>query len=401
LNSCSDRRVPRRATNTQQQYVAIYLPVAPYAPVQDMSLRKVFVFIPKTANWLAASCVQLQLEIFMTTSNEEGVDLGNVGGRFSMPMDQRNAYLKDELVMRVGIPHKGGHLAFHAFQESYSAMVSASAFWHQASQTFKIPEATNLSELDLALDSAGYTAMSMWKQKGTQKGMAGVFPWGYAQYTELAALLSVNWWAQPDMCCEPQLASNQDEIDYRIDATATLLEGTLRVVYAWQNELAKDGQVSEQTIKNMIKPPVPVVQGWSASDYMRSIELLMAVWERWQPWLAAPTLIGVGSVCRRSLKHPTNGLHAILAALEGNIPSGSRLHMFGVKGACLSDLKMLDWIASADSMAYDMGARMKALKSGHSNSMVHRSSEMTQWMKAAGDRIRPAAGDQFRLGLFA
>ncbi len=75
--------------------------------------------------------------------------------------------------------------------------------------------------------------------------------------------------------------------------------------------------------------------------------------------------------------------------------------MFGVKGSCLSDLKMLNWVASADSMAYDMGARMKALKSGHSNSMRHRSREMTQWMQAAGQRIKPSAGDQFRLALFA
>ncbi|MBK6616537.1 MAG: hypothetical protein IPG27_21435 [Ottowia sp.] len=312
-----------------------------------------------------------------------------------MPIGQMNAHLEDELVMRVGIPHKGGHLTFHAFQESFPAMVSASAFWHQQSNSFKIPEATNLSELDLALDSAGYTAMKLWQIKGKQNGMAGVFPWSYSQYIELAALLSPNWYSQPDLCCEHELASNQAEIDYRINATATLLEGSLRVIYAWQNELAKE--VSANTVANMIKPMVPVIQGWSASDYCRSLDLLMQVWERWQPWLAAPTLIGVGSVCRRSLTHRTHGLHAILAALEGRIPSGSRLHMFGVKGSCLKDLKMLDWVASADSMAYDMGARMKALKAGHSNSMEHRSTEMTEWMQAAGRRIAPAAGDQFRL----
>jgi hypothetical protein len=31
-----------------------------------------------------------------------------------MPTGQHNANLADSLVMRVGIPHKGGSLAFHA-----------------------------------------------------------------------------------------------------------------------------------------------------------------------------------------------------------------------------------------------------------------------------------------------
>lgn len=316
-----------------------------------------------------------------------------------MPVHQKNAHLGEELVMRVGIPHKGGRLSFHAFNESYPVMVSASAFWNPNAGVFSVPEATNLTELDMALDSAGFTAMLNWKAKGRQAGMAGVFPWTYAQYCELASTLSPAWWSQPDMCCEPEICTDQAMIDYRIDATATLLEGTLRLVYAWQNELARD--CSPSTVASMIKPPVPVLQGWSASDYLRSLDLLMNVWERWQPWLALPSLIGLGSVCRRTLKHPTHGLLAILAALEGNLPHSSKLHMFGVKGSVLSNLKMLDWVGSVDSMAYDYGARVKAHKAGHSNTMAHRSKEMTDWMSAAARRIQPAAGDQFRLELFA
>lgn len=103
--------------------------------------------------------------------------------------------------------------------------------------------------------------------------MAGVFPWSYTQYVELAGLLGFNWWSQPDLCCENEIASSQAEIDYRINATATLLEGTLRVVYDWQNELAKT--CSAQTVASMIHPPVPVIQGWSAGDYQRSLDLLI------------------------------------------------------------------------------------------------------------------------------
>lgn len=320
-------------------------------------------------------------------------------GLFGMPVGQLNANLADDMTMRIGLPHKGGSLAFHAFNEGYPVMVSASAFWNTATSSFQIPEASNLHELDLALDSAGFTAMKRWKAKGAQPGMAKVFPWRCEQYVELAALMGVSWWSQPDLCCEPEIATSQAEIDYRIDATATLLEGTLRVVYEWQNELAKT--CSATTVANMIKPPVPVLQGWSSGDYQRSLDLLMQVWERWKPWLAAPALIGVGSMCRRTLKHPTHGLHAILASLEGQLPADSRLHLFGVKGACLSELKMQDFVASADSMAYDFGARVKAHRSGHSNTIEHRSAEMTRWMLAAAQRIKPPFGDQYRLGLFA
>ena len=334
------------------------------------------------------------VEIYPSTLQDDAFE-----SHLGMPINQHNAHLQDETVMRVGIPHKGGHLTMHAFNEGYPVMVSASAFWHAPSNSFKIPEATNLMELDLALDSAGFTAVKLWQSKGKQRGMAGIYPWDYSDYIELASSMGVNWWSQPDLCCEPEVAGNQAEIDYRINATATLLEGTLRTVWAWQNELAKT--VSARTVANMIKPPVPVIQGRSASDYLRSLDLLMRVWERWMPWLALPSLIGVGSVCRRSLNDPTQGLYAILAALEGRLPTGSRLHMFGVKGSCLSKLKMMPWVASADSMAFDVGARMKALKSGHSNSMAHRSVEMTEWMQVNGRRLKPAAGDQLRLGFQA
>lgn len=46
-----------------------------------------------------------------------------------MPNLQTNANVSGEFVMRVGIPHTSGKLAFHAFKEGYAAMVSAGAFW--------------------------------------------------------------------------------------------------------------------------------------------------------------------------------------------------------------------------------------------------------------------------------
>ena len=61
-----------------------------------------------------------------------------------MPVLQTNAHLGDSLVVRAGIPHRGGKLALHAFNEGYAAMVSANAFWNPVRQAFHIPEATDL-----------------------------------------------------------------------------------------------------------------------------------------------------------------------------------------------------------------------------------------------------------------
>ncbi|MCK4118356.1 DUF7221 family queuine tRNA-ribosyltransferase-like protein [Ralstonia nicotianae] len=312
-----------------------------------------------------------------------------------IPIRQQNAVLPPGLTMRVGIPHTGGKLAFHAFKQGYPVMVSANAFWRPQSCAFSFPRATDLTELDFALDSAGFTAMKLWKGRGHQAGMAGVFPWTYAQYIELATLSGASWWSQPDLCVEPEIAADQVDIDYRINATATLLEGVLRILYEWQNELVRT--CTRTVVEELLKPPVPVIQGWANSDYRRSLDLLQAVWSRWQPWLAPPALIGVGSVCRRSLTHPSHGLYAVLASLEANIPPGSRLHLFGVKGGCIGTLQMLDWIASTDSMAYDFGARVRARQRGIPNTVHHRCGEMQRWMASALDKAKARAGDQFRL----
>lgn len=312
-----------------------------------------------------------------------------------LPVRQSNANVDDELLIRVGIPHRGGTLAFHAFNEDYAAMVSAAAFWNSKTGRFSIPDATDLSEINFALDSAGFTAMMQFQSKGRQAGIAGVYPWTMEQYVELASLSGASWVAQPDMCCEPAIAPNQEAIDYRINATASLLEGMLRVVYTWQSELAKT--LNTRSVQNLVRIPVPVAQGWSVDDYRRSIDLMMQVWERWMPWIAPPALIGLGSVCRRHLTDPKHGLFAILEGIEGHVPPGARLHLFGVKGQALERVKMYDWVASVDSMAFDFAARIEARKSGQSNTIAHRANQMDRWMTSATRRATPGGGDQYRL----
>ncbi|MBB5510622.1 deazapurine DNA modification protein DpdA family protein [Paraburkholderia atlantica] len=313
-----------------------------------------------------------------------------------MPVRQRNAHVDEGLLVRVGIPHSGGRLAYHAFNEGYAGMVSASAFWNPKTGRFRIPEATDLTEMDFALDSAGFTAMRLFQLKGRQRGIAGVYPWTMEQFVELAAFSGATWVSQPDLCCEPEIAPDQAAIDYRINATATLLEGMLRVVYAWQDELSKT--MSAREVQNAVRIPVPVAQGWSVDDFRRSIDLMMQVWERWMPWIAPPVLIGLGSVCRRHLTDPRHGLFAILEGLEGHLPAGVGVHLFGVKGLALARVKMYPWVASVDSMAGDFAARVKARQAGISNTIAHRAAEMNRWMAAASRRAAPATGDQFRLG---
>lgn len=288
------------------------------------------------------------------------------------------------MLIRVGIPHRGGRLAFHAFDHSYPAMVSASAFWSPSTGQFSQPEASDIHELDFALDSAGYTAMKLWQTKGRQAGIGGVFPWTYEQYIELALTVGAAWWSQPDLCCEPEIARDRQEVDYRIRATATFLEGSLRVVDSWSQQFGA-----------ALARPVPIIQGWTAEDYSRSLDLMLQVWARWGD--APPPLIGLGSVCRRHLNHPGHGLLAIITALEPQLPKGSRLHLFGVKGNALSALKMFPSIASVDSMAYDFRARVQARIDAVPNSMAHRAQQMSRWMVAAESRVAPASHDQFRL----
>lgn len=214
---------------------------------------------------------------------------------------------------------------------------------------------------------------------------------------ELAFSCGAAWWSQPDLCCEPEIATSPDEVDFWVRATATFLEASFQQLYAWQSELAK--RLPARVAANMAWPCVPVIQGWRADDYLRSQDLLMQVWERWQPWVAPTALIGIGSVCRRSLHHPEHGLYAILRALDGRLPAGAKAHLFGVKGAGLSRFKGIAWVASADSMAYDFTEHVNAHRRGESNTIEARARAMTRWMDNAGRQMRPGGGVQRLLEL--
>lgn len=146
--------------------------------------------------------------------------------------------------MRDGIPQKSGKLAFNAFNQGTSAMVSANAFWSTSTGQFKVPMASDIQDIRFALDSAGFVAHQLFKVKGKQPGIAGIYPWSYEQYVALAADLSPDWWSAPDLACEAELAGNQAEINYRIDATATLHEGRRRLAQLMSSQTHLSHQCS-------------------------------------------------------------------------------------------------------------------------------------------------------------
>lgn len=301
---------------------------------------------------------------------------------------QINAHLGDQPIMRVGIPHRGGTLVHWATNQCYPSMISASAFWNPKAGQFVIPEHPATMDLDFALDSAGFTAILRWQNRGTQPGMAGIFPWSLAQYVELASCLRPAWWSQPDLCCEAAIAADHEAVQWRIRATATLLEGCLRQVYAWQEAFARGS--SARAAANTFSPPVPVIQGRTTDDYLRSLDLTRAVWRRWEPWLAPPALIGIGSVCRRATHDPIEGVLAVVRAIEPHLDKGTRLHLFGVKGDAMSHLKGFACVGSFDSMAWDLGARRAALTEGRSNSMAARTQAMSTWIERADTQLMAA-----------
>ena len=93
-------------------------------------------------------------------------------------------------------------------------------------------------------------------------------------------------------------------------------------------------------------PIIPVVQGWTAGDYLACVDLYTAAGVD----LTRAPLVGVGSVCRRQ---GTDQVGEILTALHR--AGVTRLHGFGFKVLGLARYGHL--LVSADSMAWSAQAR--------------------------------------------
>lgn len=288
-----------------------------------------------------------------------------------------NAWLDDGLTLRVGVPHFNGALPAHCAEQDMPIMVSAGAYWRAKRGEFAEPgmygwttDATNV-----ALDSAGFVAMRLWAEKGPQAGMEKTYPWTLAQYLQLVTDVQPRWWSAPDACCEPAVAGDDAAVRARMAMTRRLLEQTLVGTAA----------LHAQYPGLPLRPPVPVLQGWTLDHYARSLEETLMSWEvftRGTRFERQPTLVGIGSVCRRDLRHPEHGLWSVLDWVAKRLPSGIKLHLYGVKGQAMAELRHFPMVASVDSMAWDFGARISARKAGVSNTLERRVAHLDRWRDA-------------------
>lgn len=104
-------------------------------------------------------------------------------------------------------------------------------------------------------------------------------------------------------------------------------------------------------------PFIPVLQGTSADDYARCVEL----YEDSGVHLADYPLVGVGSVCRRTKASDIDVILNRLHDIDPEMP----LHGFGLKGQALRRCAPL--LASADSQAWAMRARYGDPLPGHTH----------------------------------
>lgn len=222
-------------------------------------------------------------------------------------------------------------------------MVSANAFRVCGGDTFRPPSTKLFSGASVALDSAGFVAMCRY----------GGFPWKVADYVRLAASYPWDWYSQMDLCCEPAISTDRSEVRRRQDETVRLL-----------------GECRREAESLGIGPPMPVLQGWRPTDYLRCVEAMGDL----------PALVGVGSVCRRHLSGPS-GLLAVVNRLDRELPKGVYLHLFGVKGSAIAKLAGHERIHSVDSMAWDFRARFLALESDRAKDIPLRIESMRSWYR--------------------
>jgi hypothetical protein len=173
---------------------------------------------------------------------------------------------------------------------------------------------------DWALDSGGFTELVL---HGAWRTSISEYVEAVARYSEQIGRLE--WAAPMDWMCEPSMLATTG---------LSVREHQERTV---ANYLDLRGQ----------GPFIPVLQGWTVSEYERCIELYRSAGVD----LGFESLVGVGSVCRRQR---TVEIAQIMRALND---AGIRTHGFGVKKEGVSRYGRL--LSSADSMAWSYAARRR------------------------------------------
>jgi hypothetical protein len=185
-----------------------------------------------------------------------------------------------------------------------------------------------------AVDSGGFTELQQYGQWTTTPAQ---YVARLRRYREQAGRMV--WAAPQDWMCEPAV------IDGGRVGPVTFAGTHLSV-----------GEHQARTVANYLTlrdlaadlPVIPVVQGWTTSDYLRCVQAYDAAGID----LTREPLVGVGSVCRRQ---DTAGAGDILNALHS--VGVTRLHGFGFK--TLGLLAHGHLLSSADSLAWSYAARRR------------------------------------------
>lgn len=265
--------------------------------------------------------------------------------------------------VRVGIPLTGGSLVTAARSMGYAVLFSANAFArtypdsHERAGSFRgfrAPDSAQFEGLDAALDSAGFVAAARY----------GDYRWTVEDYFDLVQSHPWSWYSSMDYCCEPEIARDRPLRLLRMAGTARML-----------------GTCNREAGERGLPLPMPILQGWTADEYVTCAG--------WLPLREWPSLMGVGSVCRRPV-HGPDGVLAILEALDAVLPEQVRLHLFGVKSDALDLLRRHPRVASVDSMAWDFQARAErrmgrdmAFRIGHMHAWVERQQRHAQLPRGA------------------
>jgi hypothetical protein len=260
-----------------------------------------------------------------------------------------------------------------------TALFSASAFAARWTRDMKdadrphpglrAPPAGRLEGLRYALDSAGFTAASLW----------GDHVFRPEQYADLVLDLHNAgtppvWAAAMDLCVEPEVATDREEVLARIMRTAHLYDACTEAFRG----------------RGLPCDPMPVIQGWDRADYEHALDSLDIDWDR-IPRVGEMPVVGIGSVCRRPLwtSGGATGLLEIIERLDRILPAGVVCHGFGVKSDALSFLAGHPRMASTDSMAWNTRVRREH-PTGRTNE-IHVAG-MRAWFEAQQEAIASPRG---------
>lgn len=179
------------------------------------------------------------------------------------------------------------------------------------------------------LDSGGFSELSL---RGAWTVTAEQYVSDVRRFA--AEIGNLVWAAIQDYMCEPWIV---------LKTGLSIAEHQRRTVASYLDLLARAPEL----------PWLPVLQGWTVSDYLRHVDDYTNVGVD----LSSVPVVGVGSICRRQR---TSQVQTLLTELAGN---GLRLHGFGVKLHGLARCSRL--LHSADSMAWSYAARREPPIFGH------------------------------------